>query len=205
MCFHSTEWYTFSCLNQRSFALPFAIILYSKNLFFFSWMTFMTFFKYSADAYNHFPHFFFTYKTSNKILLIVYAFCLKSNGSFPFFDVNGIIQKELLPQGQAVNQQVYKEEGTRLVAGQIIAASTRQWDCTQRPEQPAVPDHGEHRRMGTTSLFSWSCTFFSNFLKHFPKHKGIIKWVRFEGVVAVKWDVMTELMGSSKKNSCRST
>ena len=62
-------------------------------------------------------------------------------------------------------------EVTRVtVAGSIVAASRRQCTCSQRPEHPAVPGREEHRRTGTTSLFTWSCSVW--FFFFFPSSRG---------------------------------
>ena len=89
-------------------------------------------------------------------------------------------------------------EETRVVAGQILAASPRQCTCSQGPEHPAVPSREEHHRTGTTSYSPdlAPCDFFL-----FPKLKGMIKGTRFEGVEAIKRAVTTQLRGTQKNPS----
>ena len=70
-------------------------------------------------------------------------------------------------------------EETRVVAGQIVAASPRHCTCSQRPQHPAVPGREEHRRTGTTSLFTRSCSvWFFSFPQAQGDHQGDPFWRR---------------------------
>ena len=99
---------------------------------------------------------------------------------------------EFLPQGQTINQQACNGSG-----GFCFAQCARRYEscgrtnrgcftttlqrptalgpihsygpCSQRPEHPVVPGREEHRRTGTTSLFTWSC---SVWLFSFPQAQG---------------------------------
>ena len=63
-------------------------------------------------------------------------------------------QSASLQRDPAAFASLSAREETRVVAGQIMAASPRQCTCSQRPVHPAVPGREEHRRTGTTSLFT---------------------------------------------------
>ena len=84
-----------------------------------------------------------------------------------FFDVRGIVHSEFgvlatgpddqsasLQRDPAAFASLSAREERRVAAGQIMAASPRQCTCSQRPEHPAVPGREQHRRTGTTSLFT---------------------------------------------------
>ena len=76
----------------------------------------------------------------------------------------GVIHSEFLPLDQTINQQIYKEimwcifRPEHEKRRELLQDKSwqRQCTCSQRPEHPAVPDGEEHRRTGTTSLFTWS-------------------------------------------------
>ena len=100
-----------------------------------------------------------------------------------------------------INQQVYTEilwyvlhsvyEETRVVVGQIMAASPEQCTGSQYPKYMAVTGQEKQHYTETTSQFIWSFSF--PFL--FPKLKEIIKRTRFEGMKATKSAIMTEQRG----------
>ena len=96
-----------------------------------------------------------------------------------FFDVGSIVPCAFLSLGQTIKQQVYKE--IKIVAGQTIAISLRQYICPQHTEHLAVPGWKEHH-----NLSIYLTLLFVIFL--FPKLKEIIKGT-------IKRAVMTELGG----------
>ena len=126
-----------------------------------------------------------------------------------FFDVRGMVHSEFLPQGQTINQQVYKEILRRLLhsvhekrrelwqdkswlfhhdsAPADNALSIRQFLAEKNiavlEEPPYSPD-----------LAPCDCFLF-------PKLKGIIKGTCFEDVEAVKRAVTMELTGIPEESS----
>ena len=78
------------------------------------------------------------------------------------FDVRGINSK-FLTLIFCINQQVYEKilwvyaarEETRMVEGQIVAALSWQYTCTQRHESWKVSDREKYHRTWATSLFTW--------------------------------------------------
>ena len=78
-------------------------------------------------------------------------------------------QSASLQRDPAASSSLIVREETRVAAGQILAAWPPQCTCSQRPQHPAVPGREEHRRTGTASLFTWSC---SVRLFSFPQAQG---------------------------------
>jgi len=77
-----------------------------------------------------------------------------------FFDVRRIVHSEFLPQGQTINQQVYKEilrlllRSAREKRGELWQDKSWLLHHDSAPEHPAVPGREEPRRTGTASLFT---------------------------------------------------
>ena len=90
-------------------------------------------------------------------------------------------------QGQSINQHMVilprLRDEKKFVAGQIVSTSLRKCCCSQRSEHPVVLGREKYDFTVTTSQFTWSC---SVGLYLFPKLKGTIKRVYFEGVEAIK-------------------
>ena len=125
-----------------------------------------------------------------------------------FFDVRGIVHGEFLPQGQTINQQVYKEI-LRLLLRSVREKRRELWqDKSWLLHHDSAPAHNAlnirqllaEKNMAVLEQPPYSpdlapCDFFL-----FPaKLKGIIKGARFEGV-EVERVVTTELRGIPKES-----
>ena len=106
-------------------------------------------------------------------------------------------QSASLQKNPAAFASLSAREETRVVAGQIVAASTRQYTCSQCLEHLAVLGREEHRRVGTTSLFTWPCSMWPF---SFPMFKEVIRGTRFKDAEAIKRAVTTELKGISEES-----
>ena len=111
-----------------------------------------------------------------------------------FFDVRGMVHSEFLPQGQTINQQVYKEILWHL----LHLVYKKRWELWQTMHLLTTPWASGSSWPRRTSLY-WKnlpihlillCVTFL-----FPKLKGIIKGTYFEDVEAVKRALMMELTG----------
>ncbi len=118
-----------------------------------------------------------------------------------FFDIKGIVHFEFLPQGQTVNQYVYKEILRRLM--RLVRDKRRNlWEnnawVLHHDNAPAhsalsIRQFLAERNVPTLEQPPYSpdlapCDFFP-----FPKLKGVIKETRFPDVEAIKRAVTTEL------------
>ena len=113
-----------------------------------------------------------------------------------------IIHSEFLPQGQTINQRVYKDpaafaslsarEEMRVVAGQIVAASPQQCTCSQRPAHSSWPrrtlPYGNNLPI---HLILLRVTFFFS-----PSSRGS---PHFEGMKAIKRAVTTSQKNPSSR------
>ena len=116
-----------------------------------------------------------------------------------FFDVRSIVHSEFLPQGQTINQQVYKEI-LRLLLRSVREKRRELWqDKSWLLHHDNAPAHnGQFLAEKNIAVLEQPpylpdlapCDFFL-----FPKLKGSIKGIRFEGVEAIKRAVTTELRG----------
>ena len=77
-------------------------------------------------------------------------------------------------------------EEAKVVAGQIVVASIRQYTYSQRPGRVVIPGREEHRRTRTNSLFR----FYAVWLSLFSLVVKITKKNRFDGVEATKIAMM---------------
>ena len=130
-------------------------------------------------------------KSKTKVMLIT------------FFDVRSIIHSEFLPQGQTINQQVYKE------ILQILFCSVHEKRRELGQDKSWLLNHNNapaHNALSIRQflaekniaileqpLYSPDLALCDFFL--FPKLKGIIKGTCFEGMEAIKRAVMMELRG----------
>ncbi len=118
-----------------------------------------------------------------------------------FFDIKGIVHFEFLPQGQTVNQYVYKEILRRLMRSVRDKRRDLWENNTWVLHHDNAPAHSAlsirqflaERNVPTLEQPPYSpdlapCDFFL-----FPKLKGVIKGTRFPDVEAIKRAVMTEL------------
>ena len=118
-----------------------------------------------------------------------------------FFDARGIVHMEFLPQGQTVNQHVYKEILWRLLRS-VREKRRELWqDNAWLLRQDNAPAHNvlsirqflAKRNVTVLDHPPYSpdlapCDFFL-----FPKLKEVIKGVRFPDMEAIKKAVTTEL------------
>lgn len=118
-----------------------------------------------------------------------------------FFDSKGIVHLEFIPQGQTVNQYVYKEVLQRLIRS-VRDKRRDQWENgTWILHHDNAPTHKAlsirqflaERQVAVLDQPPYSpdlapCDFFL-----FPKLKGVIKGTRFPDVDAIKRAVTTEL------------
>ena len=125
-----------------------------------------------------------------------------------FFDVRSIVHSEFLPQGQTINQQVYKEI-LRLLLRPVREKRRELWqDKSWLLHHDTAPAHNAlsirqflaEKNIAVLEQPPYSpdlapCAFFL-----FPKLKEIIKGTCFEGVEAIKRAVTMELRGSPEES-----
>lgn len=85
-------------------------------------------------------------------------------------------QSASLQRGPVTFALLSARDETWFVAGQTMAASPRQWICSQRAERLPITRREEHHRTGTTTLFTGSCILW--FLKKFPQAQEDTFWRR---------------------------
>ena len=120
-----------------------------------------------------------------------------------FIDVRSIVHSEFLPQGQTINQQVYKEI-LRLLLRPVREKRRELWqDKSWLLHHDNAPAHNAlsirqflaEKNIAVLEQPPYSPDLALCDLFLFPKLKGIIKGTRFEGVEATKRAVTTELSG----------
>ena len=112
-----------------------------------------------------------------------------------FFDVIGRVHREFLPQGRTINPHFCKEnlclmlhsarKETRVVAGQIMAASRQQCTNRQRLDHPGFHEWEDYRLTGATFLFKRSCSVW--LFSFFPGSRGSSR-----GTVLMAWWISRE-------------
>ena len=113
-----------------------------------------------------------------------------------FFDIQGIVHFEFLPQGQTVNQTVYKEILWCLVRSMCDKSRAFAWALhhDNAPAHTALSIHQflrkKHCNFEHPSYFPdpASCDFFL-----FPKIKSVLKEIHFSDINSIKMAAMMEL------------
>ena len=125
-----------------------------------------------------------------------------------FFNHQGMVHHEFVPQGQTVNQHFYKEVLTRLVnkirQKQRTSWAGKTWilhhDNAPAHTALSVKQFLVSKEITTLHHSPYSpdlapCDFFL-----FPKLKGILKGTRFQGVEDIKTSVTRHLKTITKRN-----
>uniref|UniRef100_A0A3B5A2P4 Tc1-like transposase DDE domain-containing protein n=1 Tax=Stegastes partitus TaxID=144197 RepID=A0A3B5A2P4_9TELE len=103
----------------------------------------------------------------------------------------GIVHCKFLPQGQTINQHVYKEILRRLLRS--VREKRREFwqDKSWLLHHDNAPAHNKNTAVLEHPSYSPHLAPWDFFL--FPKFKGVIKGTRFEDVNNIKMAVTTEL------------
>ena len=129
------------------------------------------------------------FKSKTKMMLIA------------FFDVHRIVQTKFLPQGQTINEQIYRNIFRRLMCSvrkkRRELWETRSW-LLHHDNAPAHNALGIRGFLAKNSIAVLEQAPYSPDLAHcdfvlFPKLKEVIKGTRFQDSIAIKTAVMREL------------